>query len=46
MISEVLEIVELGLAEGLIEMNAPEDTEEAVEKFLSGSASYVEFSEE
>ena len=46
MFSETLEIVELGLAEGLIQMSDPDGEIEVVEKFLGLSPLYVEFSEE
>ncbi len=44
MISEALDIVELGAAEDLIQMGVG-DTEEIVEKFVLTSAFYVELSE-
>lgn len=43
---ESLEVVELGQAEGLIEIGDPSGSEESPDKFLATCAPYVEFSEE
>ncbi|HEU4770160.1 MAG TPA: hypothetical protein VFS77_22525 [Pyrinomonadaceae bacterium] len=43
MTNELFEPVELGQAEALIELTMVEDQEELAEKFVAGTAPYVEF---